>query len=71
MITILNIAQIVISLVLIILILVQQRGVGLGSAFGGEGGVYYKKRGLEKIIFIATIIFAVLFVISSFVRMAI
>lgn len=71
MVTTLNIAQLIISLILIVLILMQQRGAGLGSAFGGEGGVYYKKRGLEKLIFVATIVFAILFIITSFIRMAI
>lgn len=68
---ILNIVQIVISALLIILILFQQRGAGLGGAFGGEGGVYYKKRGMEKIIFIATIVLAALFILTAFLRMII
>ncbi len=57
----LKIAQIVVSLLLIIVILLQNRGTGLGSAFGGTGGVYLTKRGLEKKLFIATIVLAVLF----------
>lgn len=68
---ILNIVQIVIAILLIVLILFQQRGAGLGSAFGGEGGVYYKKRGMEKIIFIATTVLAVLFILTAFLRMII
>ena len=60
-----NIIQIVSAVILIILILLQSRGVGLGSAFGGEGNVYRTKRGLEKNIFIATIIFSVIFLASS------
>jgi len=62
---ILNIVQIVIAVLLSILILIQQRGTGLSSAFGGEGGVYFKKRGAEKVIFIATIIMAILFILSA------
>ena len=46
---------------LIACILVQQKGSGLGSAFGGSGAVYSTKRGIEKSIFYATIVFAVLF----------
>ncbi|MCF7860089.1 preprotein translocase subunit SecG [Patescibacteria group bacterium] len=57
----LQIIQIVISILLIIVILLQNRGAGLGSAFGGTGGVYLTKRGLEKKLFTATIILAVLF----------
>ena len=60
------IAQIVVSILLIIAILLQNRGAGLGSAFGGSGGVYLTKRGLEKKLFIVTIILAVLFFSLSF-----
>lgn len=60
-----NIIQIVSAVILIVLVLLQSRGVGLGSAFGGEGNVYRTKRGLEKNIFIATIIFSVIFLASS------
>lgn len=66
---ILNIIQIVIAIFLITAILIQQRGTGIGGAFGGGGEVYYKKRGMEKIIFIATIVFAVLFVLTALMRM--
>jgi preprotein translocase subunit SecG len=68
---ILNIVQIVIAVLLSILILLQQRGTGLSSAFGGEGGVYFKKRGAEKIIFTATIVLAVLFIAAAIIRMII
>lgn len=57
----LQIVQIIVSILLIIVILLQNRGTGLGSAFGGTGGVYLTKRGLEKKLFIATIVLAVLF----------
>ena len=57
----LSIAQIVISGFLIAAILLQQRGTGLSATFGGEGNVYRTKRGLEKMIFVATIILAFLF----------
>lgn len=62
----LQIAQIIVSILLIIVVLFQNRGAGLGSAFGGGGGgggggVYLTKRGLEKKLFIATIVLAVFF----------
>jgi len=60
-----KIAQVVVSILLIIAILLQNRGAGLGSAFGGSGGVYLTKRGLEKKLFIATIVLAVLFFATS------
>ncbi len=60
-----KIAQVGVSVLLIVAILLQNRGTGLGSAFGGSGGVYLTKRGLEKKLFIATIVLAVLFFILS------
>jgi len=66
---ILQIAQIVISILLITGILLQQRGAALGSAFGGSGGSYFKKRGLEKNLFWATIILAILFVINGILNL--
>lgn len=69
--SILNIVQIVIAVLLVATILLQQRGAGLGSAFGSEGGVYYKKRGMEKIIFTGTVVLAVLFILIAFIRMLI
>ena len=68
---ILNIIQIVIAALLIITILLQQRGTGLSAAFGGEGSVYFKKRGAEKVIFIATIVLVVIFILSAIIRMII
>ena len=68
---ILNIAQIVIAALLCVGVLLQQRGAGLSSAFGGGGDVYFKKRGAEKVIFIATVVLAILFILSAIVRMII
>ncbi len=70
--TILPIAQSIIAILLIIFILVQQRGTALGSAFGGEGGSFYStRRGIQKKIFWATIIFGALFVISALLNLII
>jgi protein translocase SecG subunit len=68
---ILNIVQIVIGGLLVITILFQQRGAGLSGAFGGEGGVYFKKRGAEKFVFIASIVLSVIFIVSAVIRMVI
>ena len=68
--TILPIAQSIIAILLIIFILIQQRGTALGSAFGGEGGGFYStRRGIQKKIFWATIIFGALFVILALVNL--
>lgn len=60
-----KIAQIVVSVLLMVAILLQNRGAGLGGVFGGTGGVYLTKRGLEKKLFIATIVLAVIFILLS------
>jgi preprotein translocase subunit SecG len=60
-----KIAQIVIAVLLMAAILMQNRGAGLGGVFGGSGGVYLTKRGLEKKLFIATIILAAIFILLS------
>lgn len=61
--------QIVLSILLIGLILLQQSEAGLGGAFGGGDGFssgHHTKRGVEKTIFIATIVIAIMFVATSF-----
>ena len=59
-------ATILVSAILtILLILLQQRGASLGAGFGSSGELYTTRRGLEKSLFITTIVFAVIFVASS------
>ena len=69
--SILAISQIVIALALITTILLQQRGAGGSAIFGGGGGgsSYYTKRGFEKILFIATIVLAGLFIVTAFINL--
>ncbi|HUS52337.1 MAG TPA: preprotein translocase subunit SecG [Candidatus Bathyarchaeia archaeon] len=59
--------QIIIAVLLVGSILIQSRGTGLGSAWGGGGEQYRSKRGMEKIIFIATIILAGIFLLISII----
>ncbi|MEK7545824.1 MAG: preprotein translocase subunit SecG [Patescibacteria group bacterium] len=54
-------AQIAVSVLMIAAILLQQKGVGLGAAFGGDGASFRTKRGLEKGLFYATIVLAATF----------
>lgn len=49
-------------------ILLQARGAGLGATFGGDSNVYRTKRGLEKVLFRATILLAILFFAVVFAR---
>lgn len=60
-----KIFQIVLAVLLIISILLQQRGSGLGMAFGGESNVYRSRRGIEKLLFYVTIVIAVLFCLTA------
>lgn len=60
-----GIAQVVISIVLVALILLQQRGTGLSGVFGGTSEFYSTRRGLEKIIFYITVAAAFLFIATS------
>lgn len=50
------IAQAVCGVLLTVAILMQNRGSGLGSAFGGDFGGFYTKRGLEKFFLYATVV---------------
>ena len=64
---IIRIFQIIIAIILIAVILMQNRGGGLSNVFGGggTGNVFMTKRGLEKKLFIATIILATMFLAIS------
>ncbi len=65
--------QIILSVLLVTVILLQQTGDGLGGAFGGssDGGSYHTRRGIEKFLFTATIILGVLFVLSTLLTLII
>ncbi len=65
--TYLNVAQIVLSVALIMAILLQVRGGGLGGIFGQADTVYRTKRGVEKTLFQLTIALVVMFIIVAMV----
>jgi preprotein translocase subunit SecG len=67
--TYLNISQIVLAVALILIVLLQVRGGGLGGIFGQADTVYRTKRGLEKTMFQLTIVLAVLFIIIAIVSL--
>ena len=60
----LNIIQIIVSITLIVIILLQVKGEALGGAFGGPG-VARTRRGLEKTLYNATIVLAAIFLFIS------
>ena len=71
MVQFLIISQIIISVLLIVFILLQQRGTALGSAFGGGdgGGGYSTRRGIQKKLYWATIVCGTLFIILAFLNL--
>lgn len=71
LINIITIIQIISAVVLIVSILMQQRGSGLSGTFGGDSGMYSTRRGIERLLFITTIIFAIIFVAVSGARILI
>ncbi len=62
--TILQIITIAAAVLMIISILLQQRGATLGAGFGSSGELYTSRRGVDKNLFDVTIVFAVIFVLS-------
>ncbi len=63
-----QVVQIIIAVALTVAILLQVRGAGLGSVFGGTGTVFKTRRGIDKLLFRTTIVLAILFgVLSLFV----
>ena len=61
----LNVAQMLVSVVLIVTIFFQLHGGGFGGIFGQSDSVYRSRRGLEKTLFNLTIILAIVFVILA------
>lgn len=63
--TTLVIAQAVFAILLVVGIMLQPQGNGLGQAWSGGGETYHTRRGLERVIFTATIVLASLFTLTS------
>ena len=55
------IIQIIVALLVIVTIVIQNQGSGLGSAWGGSSETYHTKRGVEKALFTLTIILVIAF----------
>jgi preprotein translocase subunit SecG len=65
----LSIAQIVLAVALVMAIMLQVRGGGLGGIFGQADSVYRTRRGVEKTLFQITIVLALIFIIVSIVAL--
>ena len=62
--TILQYATIISAVLLMITILLQQRGASLGAGFGGSNELYTTRRGIDKNLFEATVVLSVIFILS-------
>jgi protein translocase SecG subunit len=67
--SLLQILHIIVAVLLIAVVLMQQRGSGLGEAFGADSSVYTSRRGAEKLFYYMTIIFGVSFVVLSVIQL--
>ncbi len=70
----LQIIQIIISIALVVVIILQARGMGLGSLFGGGDtgmGITKTRRGLERTLFQITIVLAALFLLNAVIQLMI
>jgi preprotein translocase subunit SecG len=63
------ILNIIFSVLIVIFILIQGRGAGLGSAWGGGGEMFQTRRGMEKIILWLTTVFIVIFLVVSLINL--
>jgi len=62
------ILQIIVAIAFTGVILLQAKGTGLGSTFGGQNQMYHSKRGVEKVVFYLTIILSLIFVALSIIN---
>ncbi|MBA2449298.1 MAG: preprotein translocase subunit SecG [Chloroflexi bacterium] len=61
----LNVVQIIVSIVVILVVLLQSRGSGFSATFSSDTSIYRTRRGVERTLFNATIGLAILFVLTS------
>lgn len=62
--TLLQTVTLISGVLSVLLILLQQRGASLGAGFGASGELYTARRGLDKSLFVTTIVFVAIFVSS-------
>ncbi len=63
------IANIILSILIVLFILIQGKGAGLGSAWGGGGEVFQTRRGVEKLTLQITIALIVIFFVLSVINL--
>ena len=62
--SVLQTSTLISAVLTVLLVLLQQRGASLGAGFGASGELYTTRRGLDKSLFTATIVFTLIFVLS-------
>lgn len=62
---VISLIQIIVGVLLILVIIIQQKGSGLGGTFGGDLGFYRTKRGAEKLLFYTTIVLSIILILSA------
>jgi len=65
-----NIIQFILAILLVAAILLQQKGTGLSGVFGGSSNIYSTKRGVDRILYLSTIVISVIFFSLSLLRLA-
>ena len=65
----LQIAHVIVTILLAATILLQQRGTGLGDAFGAGSEVFTSRRGAEKILFYLSVVFGISFVVLAVLQL--
>ena len=68
---VISLIQIILGILLILVIIFEQKGSGLGASFGGDMGFYRTKRGAEKMLFYATIGISLAFILFSLIGLLI
>lgn len=66
---VLDIILIIAAVLITALVLLQQRGEGVGKTFGGGGAFYGTRRGLEKQMFYATIVLSVILIVGALLKL--
>ncbi len=66
---VLTLLEILVAVLLVGSIILQAKGTGLGSAWGGSGEMYQSRRGVEKVVFRFTIILAALFGVLAVIQL--
>ncbi|MEK7131402.1 MAG: preprotein translocase subunit SecG [Patescibacteria group bacterium] len=64
-----NIIQFILAALLVVVILLQQKGTGLSGVFGGSSNIYSTKRGVDRILHLSTIIISIIFFSLSLFRL--